>query len=124
MDLTKKGGKVRIRNMGDDDNSTKCFGRCLSITGRGMMRRNPGGLYTNNCREVKEARGHWETFQGSQLETWPGSDQNSWANTAFSLSTKNMGHPVQWIPRLQIHGLIFSICYVFASHTSMTKFTL
>lgn len=57
MDLTKKGGKVRIRNMGDDDHGIKCSGRCLSITRRGMVMRSQGGRCTNNCREVKEAAG-------------------------------------------------------------------
>lgn len=57
MDLTKKGGKVRIRNLGDDDNSIKCSGRCLLITRRRMVVRSQGGLCTNNCREVKEAAG-------------------------------------------------------------------
>lgn len=119
MDPSKKEGTVRIRNMGDDDNSIKCFGHCLSITRRGMVMRSQAGLYTYNCREVKEARGHWETYQGSQLETWPVSDQNYWANTAFSLSTKNMGHPVQWIPRLHRYMVLYSPFAMFLLHTCL-----
>lgn len=57
MDLTKKGGKVRIRNMGDDDHGIKCSGHCLSITRRGMVMRSQEGRCTNNFREVKEAAG-------------------------------------------------------------------
>lgn len=88
------------------------------------MRRDQRGLYTNNFGEDRK---HVGTGKHSGVASSnPGlyADQNYWANMASSISTKNMGQPVQWIPMLEIHGAKLCICCFCFTHMSMTKFTL